>query len=104
MGSCLLDVRTGRLVLFGPDWPESEACLAFDAASGDVWILTSLARRMVTTLVNDGPLNERELRARVAVGGFGEVTDAVWCTTLSEVIVSRLLQPFGSRPDSVNDP
>lgn len=78
--------------------------MAFDAASGDFWVLNSLARRMVATLVNDGPLNERELRARVAIGGSGEFTDAVWCATLSEVIESRLLQPFGSPPDSVNEP
>ena len=100
----MFDVRAGRLISFGPDWPESEACLAFDAASGDFWVLTSLARRMVATLSNDGPLNERELRDRVAVGGTGEFADAVWCATLSEVIESRLLQPFGSPPNSVNEP
>ncbi len=54
------------MVQLGPDWLESDATLAFDACSGDYWVLDGLGRFVVERLLEGGPASPQSLQAEVA--------------------------------------
>lgn len=62
----LVAIRPGRVVGLGPDWIESDATLAFDASSGDYWVLDGLGRFLVERLLAGGPLPAAQLSSEVA--------------------------------------
>jgi hypothetical protein len=63
---CRLVLAKGRSICLGPDWIESDATLAFDASSGDYWVLDGLGRFVVERLLLRGAMWSGELQAEVA--------------------------------------
>lgn len=61
-----LAIRSGRMLKLGPDWLESDATLAFDACSGDFWVLDGLGRFIVERLLKGGPASPQTLQTEVA--------------------------------------
>lgn len=91
-----LGVRAGRLISLGPVWSEADGHLAFDAASGDFWVLSSVSRRMVEWLVQEGPLESDVLRLRFGALPSGFLHDQEWMSTVAGLIAAGLLQELGA--------
>ncbi len=86
-------VRGGRVIRFGPRWPESDATVVFDVSSGDYWVLDFMAHSMVEELWRCGPLGEEALRARMpSAGSAGSAAAVAWSQSLEAVIDAGLLQ------------
>lgn len=60
-------IRSGRLLRFGPEWPESSDRLAFDACSGDYWVLDELGHHVVRRLLEGGVLSAEHLQPEAAL-------------------------------------
>lgn len=56
-------IRSGRLLRFGPAWPESGDRLTFDACSGDYWVLDALGHYVVQRLLDTGVLSAAQLQS-----------------------------------------
>jgi hypothetical protein len=54
-----LRLREGRILRFGPSWPDDDARLVFDAASGDYWVLDPAAMAIVEALAQGGPCDDK---------------------------------------------
>lgn len=85
--SAAWSIRSGRLLRFGPDWPESGHRLTFDACSGDYWVLDALGHRVVKCLLDQGAQSDSQLKSAVdrlsgLPGDMGEL----------EPVLERLLQ------------
>jgi hypothetical protein len=87
-----LSIRAGRSVVFGPEWDDADARLAFDAASGDFWILSGLGQRIVEALLVNGPLDECELRHRMSTHRDRSDLDTEWSAVIASTLASALLQ------------
>lgn len=75
-------VRSGRLLRFGPDWPESDDRLTFDACSGDYWVLDALGQLVVQRLIDRGAQSTAQLKAAASpmpglAGGVDELEPAL---------------------------
>jgi hypothetical protein len=91
-------IRSGRLLRFGPDWPESSDRLAFDACSGDYWVLDALGHHVVQRLLGDGSRSSADMSrdcAPAAESGFG--TDVLE-PALSRLFEAGLIQPRAPAP------
>lgn len=70
-------IRSGRLLQFGPDWPESGDRLAFDACSGDYWVLDELGHHVVQRLLESGVLSAETLQPEAGLPGGVEGLEPV---------------------------
>lgn len=61
-------IRDGRLLRFGPAWPESSDRVIFDACSGDYWVLDALGHVVVRRLLDDGALSTERLNMALTQG------------------------------------
>lgn len=61
-------IRDGRLLRFGPPWPESPDRVTFDACSGDYWVLDDLGHHVVRCLLDGGALSIEDLNVTMAQG------------------------------------
>lgn len=80
-------ICSGRSLQFGPEWPESDARLAFDACSGDYWVLDALGRDVLRLL-----LDQRALSAAALQQQLGEVEKLA--TALDSLSEARLIEPM----------
>jgi len=92
-GSPTWTVRSGRQLRFGPDWPESDDRLTFDACSGDYWVLDALGQRVVQRLLDSGAQSTAQLKAAASpvlgrTGGVDELELA-----LVRLLEAGLIQP-----------
>jgi hypothetical protein len=94
----LFSICAGRSIVLGPEWTEVDARLAFDAASGDFWILSSLGQRIVEVLSVSGPLGERELRDRLSAYPDRFDLRLEWSSAIASTLASGLLQQSESLP------
>jgi hypothetical protein len=62
----IVAIHPGRTILLGPDWLESDATLAFDACSGDYWVLDGLGRFIVERLLEGRTASPQSLQAEVS--------------------------------------
>lgn len=56
----------GRSIAFSPEWREDGVCVLFDRNSGDYWVVSGLARKIVENVSQDEGCDAEEL-ARVAL-------------------------------------
>lgn len=70
-------IRSGRLLRFGPDWPESGDRLAFDACSGDYWVLDELGHHVVQRLLEKGALSAEHLQSAAGLSGNADGLEPV---------------------------
>lgn len=59
-------VRSGRVLQLGPAWSDGEATLAFDAASGDYWVLDAVGRLVIACILDGGARSLTELASAIA--------------------------------------
>jgi PqqD family protein of HPr-rel-A system len=81
------------LLRFGPEWPESDERLAFDACSGDYWVLDALGRQVMQRLLDGGAQSTAQLKATCAsglrgAGGADELDPA-----LAQLLEAGLIEP-----------
>lgn len=92
----LIGITPGRALRWGPRWLPAEHAVLFDATSGDYWVLSEAARRLLETLERDGP-------APWAGGAAGMgCTDEAGRELITELSRSGLLVGWeGGRPVSL---
>ncbi len=61
-----IDIFPGRSIAFSPEWREDGLCVLFDRNSGDYWVVSGLARKIVENVTQDEGC-EREELARLAL-------------------------------------
>jgi PqqD family protein of HPr-rel-A system len=79
-----LGLAPGRRLIWAPDWSCSDGRIAFDAASGDFWILSPIATALVRALA------ERP-----------EVTDAEWLSALTQRVRAETGEALDEVPEQV---
>lgn len=65
MAPTLLNLTPGRDFRWAPAWDCSEHQVLFDAASGDYWVLTQPARRLLELLQAEGAREREQLMLRL---------------------------------------
>lgn len=85
-------VRSGRDIRFGPDWPESGDRLAFDACSGDYWVLDELGHRVLRQLLDRAPLSAGQLRADLGLDTGETLADDGLAPVLARLQEAGLIQ------------
>jgi len=61
-----IHIFPGRSIAFSPEWREDGLCVLFDRNSGDYWVVSGLARKIVENVTQDEGC-EREELARLAL-------------------------------------
>jgi len=61
-----IGIFPGRSIAFSPEWRDDGLCVLFDRNSGDYWIVSALARKIVENVTQDDGCDIQEL-ARVAL-------------------------------------
>lgn len=56
-------VLPGRSIAFSPEWRDDGLSVLFDRNSGDYWVVSALARKIVESVVRDDVRSEEELTA-----------------------------------------
>lgn len=87
-------IRAGRLLRFGPDWPEAEDRLVFDACSGDYWVLDDLGHAVVRQLLDGGVLTAEQLLPAVVLPGASDRVN----TVLEGLLEAGLIQTAPGSP------
>lgn len=81
----------GRDLRFGPDWACSDESLLFDANSGDYWVLSPLARRLMERLASGPALARCELVAPDDTSVREPTPEGVVEATLAGLVASGLV-------------
>ena len=79
-----LGLAPGRRLIWAPNWSCSDGRIAFDAASGDYWILSPLATALVQSLVDQA-----------------RVVDEAWCAALAARVQAELGEAVDELPSQV---
>ncbi len=87
-------IRSGRDLRFGPDWPESSDRLAFDACSGDFWVLDELGHRVLQRLLDRAPLPAGQLQAEFGGRTGGSDVGEAMANVLARLQEAGLIQPM----------
>ncbi|MBB5205713.1 hypothetical protein HNQ51_003040 [Inhella inkyongensis] len=89
-----LGLAPGRRLIWAPDWNCSDGRIAFDATSGDYWILSPLAAALVRALAEQACTpDETWMAARVAQvqADTGEVPEELPEQVLETLMREHLL-------------
>jgi len=86
-------VMPGRSLAFSPEWHEEGMSVLFDRNSGDYWVVSSLARKLVEELVGHDEQCATELVRRTLTGfaDDAEVTPEIGDRILRELIQLDIL-------------
>lgn len=81
-----LIVLQGRALVFSPQWSDEDASVLFDSNSGDYWLLTPLAREIVSHATEAGPAEISTLVRHV-----GSPTAALEGVDIAETTIRRVI-------------
>ena len=92
----ILCILPGRSIAFSPEWRDDGLSVLFDRNSGDYWIVSALARRLVELLVQADRRSAEELEhlaAQLPSADADESLPAV-AAVLDELVQLGILGPF----------
>lgn len=89
-------ICSGRALRFGPDWPESDGRLAFDACSGDYWVLDVLGRDLLQLLIDQGAASTPALQVLASQRAAGDEDGASLEVVLASLTQAGLIEPLPS--------
>ena len=86
----LLHIRPGRSLVLSPEWRDDGLSVLFDRNSGDYWVVSATARKIVEHLAPDGPRIAGDL-LRIAAAALSEderpdAVDATASSVLDELV------------------
>lgn len=92
----------GRSIAFSPEWRDDGLSVLFDRNSGDYWVVSALARKIVENVALDGDRKGEEL-ARLALCALSREEKAGVMPTMVQRIIDELVQMeilvrVGARP------
>lgn len=91
--SALVSVAPGRDLHFSPDWNCSDACVVFDANSGDYWVVSPLALMVLRELQGHGPQSKPDLEHGLAPNQSYFDLSAVLALSLQSLADNGLVEP-----------
>lgn len=56
-----IGIFPGRSIAFSPEWRDDGLCVLFDRNSGDYWVVSELARKIVENVTQDEGCDSEEL-------------------------------------------
>lgn len=89
----------GRDIRFGPAWPESDARIAFDACSGDYWVLDGLGHRVLRRMLERAPFPAGQLKAELGLGTDETRADKDLAPVLARLQEAGLIQSVPAGAD-----
>lgn len=72
-------LHPGRRLLHGPNWAEAAQRVVFDACSGDYWVLTEAADKLLRSAIDgspDGTADDRALLEELVQAGLLSADEA----------------------------
>ncbi|WP_332673825.1 hypothetical protein [Aromatoleum sp.] len=98
-----IGIFPGRSIAFSPEWREDGLCVLFDRNSGDYWVVSGLARKIVENVSQDQGCDAEDL-TRVALYALphDQRLDAMQATARNVLDELLRLEILASGPDAVS--